>query len=74
MNVESAESINIKSLCSCTRSLPEGTRPELETHLRECADCQDAYESEKAMHAVVRGRYGAVGTFHRICSLNRAKG
>ncbi len=31
--------------------LPEGARPELETHLRECADCQDAYETEKAMHA-----------------------
>jgi len=31
--------------------LPDGVRPELETHLRECADCQDAYEAEKAMHA-----------------------
>ena len=31
--------------------LPEGVRPELEAHLRACADCQDAYESEKAMHA-----------------------
>ena len=31
--------------------LPEGTRPELEAHLRACTDCQVAYESEKAFHA-----------------------
>ena len=30
--------------------LPEGVRQELEAHLRECTDCQDAYESEKALH------------------------
>jgi hypothetical protein len=30
--------------------LAEGARPELEAHLRECADCQVAFESEKAMH------------------------
>jgi hypothetical protein len=30
--------------------LPEGARPELEAHLRECADCQNAFESENAMH------------------------
>lgn len=31
--------------------LPEAVRPELEAHLRDCANCQDAYETEKAMHA-----------------------
>jgi hypothetical protein len=31
--------------------LPEGMRPELEAHLRECTNCKDAYESEKAFHA-----------------------
>jgi hypothetical protein len=30
--------------------LAEGTQLELEAHLRECADCQNAFESEKAMH------------------------
>src|SRR5215831_2651667 len=30
--------------------LPEGVRQELEAHLRECTECQDAYESEKALH------------------------
>ena len=30
--------------------LPEGVRQELEAHLRECTDCQDSYESEKALH------------------------
>jgi len=30
--------------------LPEGVRQELEAHLRECTDCQDVYESEKALH------------------------
>jgi hypothetical protein len=30
--------------------LPEGVRQELEAHLSECTDCQDAYESEKALH------------------------
>jgi hypothetical protein len=30
--------------------LAEGARPELEAHLRECADCQNAFESEQAMH------------------------
>jgi hypothetical protein len=30
--------------------LPEAVRQELEAHLRECTDCQDAYESEKALH------------------------
>jgi hypothetical protein len=30
--------------------LPEGARPELDAHLRECASCQSVYESEKAMH------------------------
>jgi len=33
--------------------LPDGVRPELEAHLRQCADCQNTYESEKAMHAAV---------------------
>jgi hypothetical protein len=32
--------------------LPEEVRQELEAHLRECTDCQDAYESEKALHVV----------------------
>jgi hypothetical protein len=31
--------------------LPEGARSELEAHLQQCADCQNAFESEKAMHA-----------------------
>ena len=31
--------------------LPEGARPGLEAHLRECADCQNAFESENTMHA-----------------------
>jgi hypothetical protein len=30
--------------------LPESARTELEAHLRECASCQSAYDSEKAMH------------------------
>jgi HEAT repeats len=30
--------------------LPEGGHPELEEHLRGCTDCQDIFESEKAMH------------------------
>jgi len=30
--------------------LPEEVRQELEAHLRQCTDCQDAYESEKALH------------------------
>jgi hypothetical protein len=30
--------------------LPEEVRQELEAHLRECTDCQDAYESERALH------------------------
>ena len=30
--------------------LAEGARQELEAHLLECADCQNAFESEKAMH------------------------
>ncbi len=33
--------------------LAEDTRVELETHLRECANCHDAYESEKTMHGVL---------------------
>src|SRR5437762_495864 len=33
--------------------LPESARVELETHLRDCATCQGAYESEKAMHSVL---------------------
>jgi len=33
--------------------LPDGVRPELEAHLGQCADCQNTYESEKAMHAAV---------------------
>ena len=32
--------------------LAEGMRPELEAHLRECTNCRDVYESEKAMHSV----------------------
>src|SRR5215831_2543531 len=32
--------------------LPEGAHPELQTHLRECSDCKDAFEAEKAMHSV----------------------
>src|SRR5262245_23610321 len=31
--------------------LPEGAHQELEAHLRECANCQNVLESEKAMHA-----------------------
>jgi hypothetical protein len=30
--------------------LAEGARPELEAHLRGCTDCQNAFESENAMH------------------------
>ena len=33
--------------------LPEPARVELETHLHQCANCHDAYESEKAMHSVL---------------------
>jgi hypothetical protein len=32
--------------------LPESAQGELQTHLQECAHCQDAYKSEKAMHSV----------------------
>ena len=31
--------------------LPEGVRPQLEAHLRDCAHCNDVYESERAMHS-----------------------
>jgi len=31
--------------------LPEGAQPELESHLLQCADCKNAFESEKAMHS-----------------------
>src|SRR5437867_2884243 len=33
--------------------LPETARAELETHIHECAHCNDAYESEKSMHTVL---------------------
>jgi hypothetical protein len=33
--------------------LPETARAELEMHINECASCHDAFESEKAMHAVL---------------------
>jgi hypothetical protein len=33
--------------------LPESERSELETHLHECGNCNDAYESEKSMHLVL---------------------
>src|SRR5215471_3732508 len=33
--------------------LPEAARAALETHIHECADCNDAYESEKSMHHVL---------------------
>src|SRR3990172_5385286 len=33
--------------------LPEGGRPLIEAHLRECAKCSELYESEKTMHAVL---------------------
>jgi hypothetical protein len=33
--------------------LPEGTRPQLDAHLRVCDDCRDIYESEKNMHSVL---------------------
>ena len=32
--------------------LPEAARIELETHIQQCAHCNDAYESEKSMHNV----------------------
>ena len=33
--------------------LPEAERSALETHLHDCAHCNDAYESEKSMHSVL---------------------
>src|SRR5260370_40112030 len=33
--------------------LPESVRSELETHIHECAHCNDAYEAEKSMHSVL---------------------
>lgn len=33
--------------------LPESAQAELETHLHECAHCQETYESEKSMHSVL---------------------
>ncbi len=33
--------------------LPDSVRSELETHLHECAQCNEAYESEKLMHSVL---------------------
>src|SRR5215467_1805439 len=33
--------------------LPEAARTALETHLHECAHCNDAYESEKSLHDVL---------------------
>jgi hypothetical protein len=33
--------------------LPDSAQAELQTHLQECAHCQDAYKSEKAMHSVL---------------------
>jgi hypothetical protein len=32
--------------------LPEGAHPQLQAHLRECADCRDAFDAEKAMHTL----------------------
>jgi hypothetical protein len=33
--------------------LPEGTRQELESHLRECVACKDVMEAEKSVHSVI---------------------
>jgi hypothetical protein len=33
--------------------LPEAARTALETHIHECAYCNDAYESEKSIHSVL---------------------
>ena len=33
--------------------LPEAARTALETHIHECAHCNDAYESEKSMYSVL---------------------
>lgn len=33
--------------------LQDGGRTQLEAHLRECANCQDVYESERSMHSVL---------------------
>ena len=33
--------------------LPEAARAALETHIHECADCNNAYEAEKSMHTVL---------------------
>jgi HEAT repeat protein/putative zinc finger protein len=33
--------------------LTEGTRRELELHLRECGECKAAFDSERAMHSVL---------------------
>jgi hypothetical protein len=33
--------------------LPEGARPQLDAHLRQCDDCRDVYETEKNMHSVL---------------------
>src|SRR4029079_2573642 len=33
--------------------LQEGQRRELETHLLECGDCKDVFESERTMHTVL---------------------
>src|SRR5262249_19338471 len=33
--------------------LTEGARRELETHLRECVACKEAFDAERAMHSVL---------------------
>src|ERR1051326_7034022 len=33
--------------------LPVAARTALETHIHECAHCNDRYESEKSMHSVL---------------------
>jgi len=39
--------------------LAEGARRELETHLRECGVCKEAFDAEKAMHAALAEDSGA---------------
>jgi len=33
--------------------LPEGVRSELEAHLRDCSDCNEAFESERSFHSIL---------------------
>src|SRR5438552_4163530 len=44
--------------------LAEGTRVELEAHLRECDSCRETFDAEKAMHSALAGEVSQPLRFH----------